>query len=150
MTQPPILHHTWQSIADFVQDCYTQAQQGLTVDLRDISALVDQACQQSMALPAVEREGLLATMHAVVQQLDALEAVIKAQKDLVAVELSSLSQRGRAMSAYLNASANNAAGNPSASNRVSNEAKPPHADNATPSVPSVNAPDSPGDDTNPL
>ncbi|MFN8819434.1 MAG: hypothetical protein ACK5WY_05580, partial [Holosporaceae bacterium] len=103
---------SWQKIVEWLQESQAQVQRGLPVDLRDLSAEVDKACQAAMALSATEREAMLDSMRAVVQQLDGLEALIKAQKDLVVGELSNLTQRGRAMNAYLNAGANNAASNP--------------------------------------
>ena len=121
MTQNHLHHQTWQRIADSIRESHTHVQQGLQVNLKDISAEVDKACQAAMALSATEREVMLDSMRAVVQQLDALEAVIKAQKDLVVGELSNLTQRGRAMNAYLNAGASNT-GNQSPSTSPSSKA----------------------------
>lgn len=138
MTQNYPHHQSWQKIAEWLQESQAQVQRGLPVDLRDLSAEVDKACQAAMALSATEREAMLDSMRAVVQQLDALESVIKAQKDLVVGELSNLTQRGRAMNAYLNAGANNAASNPNT---------PANAPDNTP----VDAiPKDPSNDTNPV
>lgn len=138
MTQNYPHHQSWQKIVEWLQESQAQVQRGLPVDLRDLSAEVDKACQAAMALSATEREAMLDSMRAVVQQLDALEAVIKAQKDLVVGELSNLTQRGRAMNAYLNAGANNAASNPNT---------PANAPDNTP----VDAiPKDPSNDTNPV
>lgn len=138
MTQNHLHHQTWQRIADSIRESHTHVQQGLQVNLKDISAEVDLACQTAMALPAAERDALLDAMRGVVSHLDALEALLKDQKDLVASDLSNLTQRGRAMSAYLNASASNAASNPNA---------PANAPDNTP----VDAiPKDPSNDTNPV
>ena len=138
MTQNHLHHQTWQKIADSIRESHIHVQQGVQVNLKDISAEVDLACQTAMALPAAERDALLDAMRGVVSHLDALEALLKNQKDLVASELSNLTQRGRAMSAYLNASASNT-GNQSPPTPISSAAEP------------ANSPaDNPSDDSSPL